>query len=197
MAARIPSNNQHLPCLIPGCPRRFKAQNTRTYHYRTVHQNNNTVNQNQSQPASYPAASVPQDDNNFDLDDFLDNCYDPPPPSPSPSSPPANLRPPVNPPPKPSSNHILHPHLDGTSLSIHFYSKLMVSQLDRVTPRALFYPKALPHLPKQIIQMIGRLTRTRFNSDALIFYTERWKCRHLISTTLWKCGHSRRRRTTM
>lgn len=30
-----------LPCLWPGCPQRFKSQNGRTYHMRTIHVNSN------------------------------------------------------------------------------------------------------------------------------------------------------------
>lgn len=32
-----------IPCVVPGCPRRFKSQGGRTYHVRTNHENHNVV----------------------------------------------------------------------------------------------------------------------------------------------------------
>lgn len=32
-----------IPCIVPGCPRRFKSQGGRTYHVRTYHENHNVV----------------------------------------------------------------------------------------------------------------------------------------------------------
>lgn len=202
MPACIPSNNLHLPCLQPGCPQRFKAQNTWTYHYCIVHQNNNAVNHHQSsQSPSDPVNLIPQgNDNNYSdpvnsiPQDNDDDNGDPPmnfdnKPQLQPSPLPSPSLPPSNPPPKPPSNHNFHPHLDGMLLSINFYSTLMVSQLDHATQKADFYLKAHPHCLSKTMQTTGHCTKTRFNSDALIFSTKRLRCLHLTSTTSWKCGH--------
>lgn len=207
MPACIPSNNLHLPCLQPGCPQWFKAQNTRTYHYCIVHQNNNAVNHHQSsQSPSDPVNLIPQgNDNNYSdpvnsIPQDNDDDNDDPPmnfdnkPQLQPSPLPSPSLPPSNPPPKPPSNHNFHPHLDGMLLSINFYSTLMVSQLDHATQKADFYLKAHPHRLSKTMQTAGHCTKTRFNSDALIFSTKRLRCLHLTSTTSWKCGHYQRLR---
>ena len=115
-ASALLMSARSIPCIVPGCPRRFKSQGGRTYHVRTYHENHNVVTP--PIPAPIPETlPVPAPIPDQFLEPELPNN-----PLGSASPPPAHRQSqsPLNTRTEPlGAQRIFHPHLTGMCLSSH------------------------------------------------------------------------------
>lgn len=160
-----------IPCRVPGCPKRFKSNKGSTYHYRSMHENNNEIRPpSSSESSSSSSPSLDQVNHGFDFDQDwsqhnMDNSTPPPPLSPQS-------------PLQKNPRRIYHPYLTGSPNLLAYaqiYSDFQL-QLYHAILRGIPSLRALSHYPRLARRVTGLHLPTVFNFRLLIISTEKLRC---------------------